>query len=128
VADRRQEPSANRPENDTLPPPSTRGGPESNTIFPARTLNNHGGVNGDSQTAVPEPNCFLDCYFSHAALRRPNDRIIELPFPAGIEPVSLVMPGSDMHIEFATGINDKGEIAANAIFQQVRSTSSCSCP
>jgi probable HAF family extracellular repeat protein len=64
----------------------TLGGPESNTMFPARTLNNRGVVIGNSQTAVPEPNCFLDCYVDHAFLRRPNGRIVELPFPAGLDP------------------------------------------
>ena len=64
----------------------TLGGPESNTMLPARTLNNRGVVIGNSQTAVPEPNCFLDCYVDHAFLRRPNGRIIELPFPAGVDP------------------------------------------
>lgn len=63
----------------------TLGGPESNTMFPGRTLNNRGVVIGNSQTAVPEPNCFLDCYVGHAFLRRPNGRIVELPFPAGID-------------------------------------------
>jgi probable HAF family extracellular repeat protein len=64
----------------------TLGGPESNTMYPARTLNSSGVTIANSQTAVPEPNCFLDCYFDHAFLRRPNGRIIELPFPVGIDP------------------------------------------
>ena len=64
----------------------TLGGPESNTMYPARTLNGSGVTIANSQTAVPEPNCFLDCYVDHAFLRRPNGRIVELPFPAGIDP------------------------------------------
>src|SRR6185312_387701 len=50
----------------------TLGGPESNTIFPARTLNHRGTVIANAQTAVSDPNCLLDCYFDHAFLRRPN--------------------------------------------------------
>lgn len=64
----------------------TLGGPESNTMFPGRTLNNRGTVIANAQTAVPDPNCYLDCYWDHAVLRRPNGQLVELPFPAGIDP------------------------------------------
>jgi len=64
----------------------TLGGPESNTIFPGRTLNNRGAVIVSAQTAVPDPNCVLDCYYDHALVRRANGRLVELPFPAGIDP------------------------------------------
>jgi probable HAF family extracellular repeat protein len=64
----------------------TLGGPESNTMFPGRTLNNRGAVIANAQTAATDPNCYLDCYWDHAVLRRPNHQIIELPFPAGVDP------------------------------------------
>jgi hypothetical protein len=47
-----------------------------------------------------------DLGFSSAFVWRPGRRMADLN--------SLVIAGSNMHIEFATGINDRGEIAANA--------------
>lgn len=81
----------------------TLGGPNSNTIFPGRTLNNRGGVIVSSETAVPDPNCFLDCYWAHAIVRRPNGRIIELPFPAGIDPTVNTSLAADIAANGQTG-------------------------
>lgn len=64
----------------------TLGGPESNTIYPARGINNRSQVIVSSETAVQDLNCYLDCYFSHAVLRQKNGTLEELPFPSGIDP------------------------------------------
>ena len=80
----------------------TLGGPESNTIFPGRTLNNRGTILANSQTAVPDPNCSLDCYWDHALVRSATGQIIELPFPAGIDPA--------INTSFAGDITANGQL------------------
>lgn len=81
----------------------TLGGPESNTIFPGRTLNNRGTVLANADTAVPDPNCSLSCYWDHAFLRRPNGQIVELPFPAGIDPAVNASFAGDITANDQTG-------------------------
>jgi len=66
----------------------TLGGPGSSTSFPARALNNRGEVIAFAETAVPDPNCYLDCYFTHGLVRQPSGNIIDLPFPNGIDPAT----------------------------------------
>lgn len=47
----------------------TFGGPNSSYVMPApggRLLNNSGAAVGNADTATPDPNCFGDCFVSHA--------------------------------------------------------------
>lgn len=74
----------------------TLGGPESNTMFPARTLNKRGTVIANADTAVSDPNCYFSCYWDHALLRRSNGQIVELPFPAGIDPAVNISVAGDI--------------------------------
>jgi probable HAF family extracellular repeat protein len=69
----------------------------------ATAVNARGLVVGGLGGCTDDPS---DLGFSSAFVWRPGRRMADLN--------SLVIPGSNMHIEFATGINDKGEIAANA--------------
>ena len=67
----------------------TLGGPGSSTVFPARALNNRGEMIAFANTNVPDPICFgMNCYIQHGILRQPNGNIIDLPFPAGIDPTN----------------------------------------
>jgi probable HAF family extracellular repeat protein len=63
----------------------TLGGPASSTVFPARALNNRGDMIAFAETAIVDPNCYLDCYFQHGFLRQRNGNIVDLPFPSGID-------------------------------------------
>jgi probable HAF family extracellular repeat protein len=74
----------------------TMGGPESGLIFPAHNINNRGLVIGISETGVPDPNCYLDCYVEHAFIGLGTGRVIELPFPPGIDPVGNTSLAGDM--------------------------------
>lgn len=74
----------------------TLGGPASGTAFPARALNNRGEMIGLADTAVIDPNCYFDCYFSHGFLRQKNGNIIDLPFPEGVDPATNASLVADM--------------------------------
>jgi probable HAF family extracellular repeat protein len=69
----------------------------------ATAVNSRGFVVGGLGGCTDDPG---DLGFSSAFVWRPGRRMADLN--------SLVIAGSNMHIEFATGINDRGEIAANA--------------
>jgi probable HAF family extracellular repeat protein len=74
----------------------TLGGPASSTVFPARALNNRGQMIAFAETGIVDPNCYLDCYFMHGFLRQKDGNIIDLPFPAGIDPLTNASLVGDM--------------------------------
>jgi probable HAF family extracellular repeat protein len=99
----------------------TLGGPESVTVFPGRTLNNRGAIIAQADTAVSDPNCVLSCYFDHALLRRPNGQLVEMPFPAGIDPtVNTSFPGDIAANGQAGGFVTNGLIDPLTGFPQFR--------
>ncbi len=66
----------------------TFGGPESESPFPERGINNRGQSVHQAETEVPEPNCYIDCYINHPLLRQRNGNIIELQPPSGFDPTN----------------------------------------
>ena len=70
----------------------------------ATAANSLGDVVADLGYCTDDPS---DLDFNSAFMWRPGREIVDLN--------RLVVPASNMHIESAFGINDKGEIAANAL-------------
>src|SRR5215510_48270 len=98
----------------------TLGGPGSFYPFAARNINQHQLI-GISETAVPDPNCFLDCYIFHAILRRADGSIVELPFPNGIDPASnYSLPGDLTSNGLIAGFITTGEMDPLTDFPQLR--------
>ena len=99
----------------------TLGGPESNTIYPARGINNRSQVIVSSETAVQDLNCYLDCYFSHAVLRQKNGTLEELPFPNGIDPSGNYSLAGDLTANgLLGGFVTNGEMDPLTDFPQLR--------
>ncbi|MDE2345659.1 MAG: hypothetical protein KGL13_04245, partial [Gammaproteobacteria bacterium] len=99
----------------------TLGGPNSNTIYPARGLNNRGLLIASAETAVPDPNCYLDCYYSHAIQRAANGGIVELPFPSGIDPSGNYSLAGDLTANgYLGGFITNGEMDPLTDFPQLR--------
>ena len=80
----------------------TLGGPQSNNIESARNTNNRGQLIASFETAVPDPNGYFgEPNFFHSVLTKANSDIIELPFPAGIDPTTNYSFAGDIN---ATGL------------------------
>jgi probable HAF family extracellular repeat protein len=89
----------------------TLGGPGSSTLFPGRALNNRGEMIAFAETAVPDPNCYFDCYDTHAILRQPSGNILEFPVPAGF--------GSPTHFSLTADLTANGLITGFATNGQI---------
>jgi len=100
----------------------TLGGPGSSTVFPARALNERGQMIAFANTNVPDPTCLgQNCYIQHGILRRPDGNIVDLPFPAGIDPTNNNSLAGDLTPNgLMAGLVSNGQIDPLTDFPETR--------